>query len=75
MQIGHLKSANVALENDVLTQLNNVNEHIKYLESQIQDLQQRNTQLAGEHNQTRVFAMQTQNNLELQIQHHEHPRF
>jgi hypothetical protein len=31
MEVSHFKSANTALENDVLTQLNNVNERIRYL--------------------------------------------
>jgi hypothetical protein len=43
MEMAHLKSANSVLENDVLTQLNNVNEYIKYLQSQIENLQQQNT--------------------------------
>ena len=68
MQIGHFKSANAALESDVLTQLNNVNEHIKYLEALIQNLQQQNTQFTSESHEARRSAMQTQVNLELQVQ-------
>jgi hypothetical protein len=68
MQIGHFRSANAALERNVLTQLNNVNEHIKYLEAQIQNLQQQNTQLTSESHEARRSAIQTQVNLELQVQ-------
>jgi hypothetical protein len=66
--ITHLKSANRALETDVFTQLNNVNENIRYLEAQNQNLQQQNTQQTDKLFETRVLAAQTQVNLELQIQ-------
>jgi hypothetical protein len=36
------------------------------LENQLQNLQQQNTQLAGEHNEFRITAMQQQANLEVQ---------
>jgi hypothetical protein len=38
MEIAHHKSANAALENDILTKLNNVTGHIKHLEAQLQKL-------------------------------------
>jgi hypothetical protein len=59
MEIGHFKSDNSALENDVLTQLNNITEHIKYSNAQIQNLQQQNTQLGDENNEPSVLAVQT----------------
>jgi protein subunit release factor B len=67
IELSHVSTANVLLENEVLTQLNNVVAHINYLENQLQNLQQQNAQLAGEHNEFRITAMQQQTNLEIQI--------
>jgi prefoldin subunit 5 len=72
MELAYHKDANISLENDVLTQLNNVNEHIKYLNEQIQNFQQQNTQLADEHKEFRIAAMHELANLEVQITQWQH---
>ena len=40
MEVAHIRAANGALENDVLSQLNNVTAHIRNLEQQLNQLQQ-----------------------------------
>jgi translation initiation factor 6 (eIF-6) len=67
LEIAHIRTVNRALENDILTQLNNVTAYVNHLESQLKPLQQQNTQIMGESNEMRIAAMQTQGNLELQI--------
>jgi hypothetical protein len=67
IKLAHISTANGALENDILTQLNNVATHINYLENQLQNLKQQNTQLAGQHNEFRIISLQQQANLEVQI--------
>jgi uncharacterized membrane protein YccC len=67
MEVVHLRAANGALENDILSQLNNVTANIRNLERQLEQLQQQNVQIMGESNEMRIAAMQKQGNLELQI--------
>jgi hypothetical protein len=67
MEVAHIRAANGALENDILSQLDNVTAHIRNLEEQLTQLQQHNTQIMGESNEMRIAAMQTQGNLEVQI--------
>jgi hypothetical protein len=68
MEVAPIRAANGALENDILSQLNNVTSHIRNLETQLTDSQQQNTQLFSENNTMKIAAMQTQGNLELQIE-------
>ena len=44
-EISHIKAANTALENNILAQISTITAHIKNLESQIEALEQRNTQI------------------------------
>jgi regulator of replication initiation timing len=67
MEVAHLRTANGALENDILSQLINVTTHIRNLEQELEQLQQQITQIMGESNEMRLAAIQTQGNLELQI--------
>jgi hypothetical protein len=67
MEVVHLRTANGALENDVLSQLNNVPAHIRNLEHQLEQLQQQNLQISSESNEMRIASMQTQGNLEVQM--------
>jgi hypothetical protein len=67
MEVAHIRATNGALENDILSQLNNVTAYIRNLEQQLTQLQQQNTQIMGESNEMRIAAMQTQGNLEFQI--------
>jgi hypothetical protein len=67
MEVAHIRAANGALENDVLSQLNNVTAHIRNLEQQLTQLQQQNAQIMGETNETRILTMQQQGNLEIHI--------
>jgi hypothetical protein len=67
MEVAHIRAANGALENDMLSHLNNVTTHIRNLEEQLNQLQQQNTQIMSESNEMRIAAMQTQGNLEVQI--------
>jgi hypothetical protein len=67
MEAAHIRTENGALENDILSQLNNVTAHIRNLEHQLEQLQQQNAQIMGESNEMRIAAVQTQGNLEVQI--------
>jgi hypothetical protein len=67
MEVAHIRAANSALENDILSQLNNVTAYISNFEPQLEQLQQQNVQIMGESNEMRIAAIQTQGNLELQI--------
>jgi hypothetical protein len=67
MEVAHIRTANGALENDILSQRNNVITHIHNLESQLQAFQQINAQIMGESNEARILTMQQQGNFELQI--------
>jgi hypothetical protein len=67
MEVAHIRAANGALENDILSQLNNVTAHIRNLEQQLTQLKQQNTQIMSESNEARVAAIQTGADLQLQI--------
>jgi hypothetical protein len=66
-EIDHIRTANGALENDILPQLNNATAHIHNLEAQLHQLQQQNAQIYGESNEMRIGSLQTRGILELQI--------
>jgi hypothetical protein len=67
IEVAHLRTANGALENDIRSQLNNVTAHIRNLERQLEELQQRNVQISNENNEIRIAGLQNGANLERQI--------